>query len=574
MTKPSRRQTNPHAPSPAQLAAVRRLASAGQAPQARQRLAGLRAAFPGHKPLLGLAWEIESMEGEPMQMVVRAYEWHQASPGSRAALEALYGSADRAGLIALQISAHRALQALGGADAVPPLPEFVKTDESLTHELAEALELGRMHLHDHNLPAVLAVLRDVDHPAARNNLAVALFASGDIAAARAIAEANWQGEPPDLFALERALRWRCWAEGMDRCVGFAGLVRQATPGRADHAIAQVATLRFLGDAGAAHQAWKDAARAPYWTRGDATRGMFDALGNPDTEWPGGPTQWFPSAWVEVLHGLAVEARQNRQGLAESPIGAHLDTCDAHSDYLARAFELGDAATRRLSREVLKQRALRGDTAALATLERMLKHPAGPDTEREELLAWLLEHGLTKPGEPTEMWQSGSLRHMTPGRMRVHNEPRPGALPPKGEALNLRVIEAIHRGTLHQALVLAQRLRDMYPKLPTPLSQLATIKEALQHPGAEIADLYRQAHALDPDYLFARCGLARQLAAQGRLEEARALIGKLLTQRQEMHYSEYRCLMQTMRALALADGDPGAVQEADATLALLEEQFPR
>lgn len=173
---------------------------------------------------------------------------------------------------------------------------------------------------------------------------------------------------------------------MDRCVGFAGMVRQAKPDRADQAIAQVATLRFLGEAGAAHQAWKDAARAPHWTPGDPARGMFDALGDPDAEWPGGSPQWFPSTWLGVLGGLAREAQRNRPDAEQSRIDAHLGTCDAHADYLARAVELGDAATRELAREVLKRRAWRGDTAALATLDRGLRHPAGPDTERSNLLA--------------------------------------------------------------------------------------------------------------------------------------------------------------------------------------------
>jgi len=578
MPKASRRPTAAHAPSSAQLVAVRRLAHAGQAAPARERLAALRAAFPGHKPLLGLAWEIEDMAGEPMQAVARAYEWHQASPGSRAALEALHDSADRAGLIALQISAYRALQALGGATTVPPLPEFVKTDDSLSHELAEALELGRMHLHDHNLPAAVATLRRVDHPAARNNLAVALFASGDVAAARSIAEANWQdvgpGEPPNLFALERALRWRCWAEGMDRCVGFASLVRQATPDRADQAIAQVATLRFLGDARAARQAWKEAARAPYWTPGDAARDLFDTLGNPDAEWPGGSPQWFPSTWLNVLAGLAGKARRNRLDETQTRIDAHLDTCDAHADYLARAIELGDAATRELARQVLKRRARRGDAAALATLERGLRHPAGTDTERSNLLAWLVEHGLKKSHEPSEVWQGGRLQRVKYGHLKIHGEPLPSPFPPPGDALNLQLIKATHRGDLREALALAERLRGMYPDRPTPLAHLAAIKEALKYPDAEVTDLYHRAHALDPDYLFARCGLARRLAAQGRQEEARALLDGLLEQRQEMHYSEYRTLLQTQRALALADGEREAVQATDAALAELEKQFPR
>lgn len=121
-------------------------------------------------------------------------------------------SADRAGLTALQISAHRALQALGGTGTSWPLPRFIKTDDSLSHKQAKALDLGRMHLHDDNPQATVAVLRDLQHPAARNNLAVALFMIGDVAAARQVAEANWQsglagqGGPPNLAVADGDLK--------------------------------------------------------------------------------------------------------------------------------------------------------------------------------------------------------------------------------------------------------------------------------------------------------------------------------------------------------------------------------
>ena len=80
-------------PQPEQLAAVRRLAEAGRLQQAQERLATLRRTHPGFKPLFGLAWEVESLAGDPISAAARAWAWHQAVPGSRAALEALCESA-------------------------------------------------------------------------------------------------------------------------------------------------------------------------------------------------------------------------------------------------------------------------------------------------------------------------------------------------------------------------------------------------------------------------------------------------------------------------------------------------
>jgi hypothetical protein len=89
-----------------------------------------------------------------------------------------------------------------------------------------------MYLADDNAGAAVAVLSGVGHPSARNNLALALFGNGDVAQAPAVAEAAWEAHPENLFALERALRWRCWAQGMQRCVGFGATLRAAVPRRA------------------------------------------------------------------------------------------------------------------------------------------------------------------------------------------------------------------------------------------------------------------------------------------------------------------------------------------------------
>lgn len=577
MSKSPRRPAAAQTPDPAQIAAVRRAAKAGQAPQAEQRLASLRAAFPGFKPLLGLAWEVQDLLDDPMRATARAYEWHQAVPGSQAALEALYNSADQAGLFALQISAHRALQALGGAKRLPPLPEFFKADDAISHEHAEALDLGRMHLYDGNPQATAAVLRGVPHPAARNNLSVALFATGDVAAALQVAEGNWQGEQPNLFALERVVRWRCWTEGMDRCAGFAATLRQAKPDRGDHAFALVTALRFLDQTAAAHQAWKDAARAPYWEPGEPVRSLFDALRNPDAEVPGGPTQWFPSTWLDALMALTRQVQQERSAALKSDINAkfeaRIDTCDAHADYLERTIDLGDAATRKLAREVLKRRADRGDSAALAALKRGLTRPAGTDAERMELQTWLSEQGLVASDERLAVWHKGALQPIRSMRLQIHGEPRPSRFPPDGADLELRLTQAMRSGALQEAMDLVQRLRRQYPQQPSPLANLAAIKAAMGHPDREIVELYRQALALDPDYLIARCGLADRLAKQGHQDEARGLLNGLLERRQEFHYSEYRSFMLAQRALAVAEGDGEAAQSANAALAELEREFP-
>ncbi len=502
MSKTPRRKGQSPVPSADQFAAVRRVADAGDLPKARQRLAALRKSFPGFKPLLGLAWEVEDRCGEPMLAAARAYEWQGAAPNSRSAVEALCESARAAGLAAVYARAVQRLRALDGQSALPPVGFIDAPLGALSLEQAEAIDLSRMHLADSDPLAAAAVLKDVDHPSARNNLSLALFTSGDVAQARAIVEANWQAEPANVFALERALRWRCWAEGLDRCLGFVATLRHATPWRAEDAIARIAALRFLDDAEGARLAWEDTANAPYWDDAtDVQRTMFDALGESAAELPGDDALWFPQSWVRTMAALA---REGRGGLdAHQPWDARLDACDAHADYLARAAELGDAVARLLAVAVLKRRARLADSAALASLQMLLKRPCGPDSVRMDILNWLVEQGLRNRDEPAEVWLTGSLRTIRAYGLNITSEPRPSPFPPLGKALNERVHRAIGRGELHEALALARQLQQMHPDQPSALTNLAAIKEGLDHPAAEIAELYRKAHALAPDYLFAR-----------------------------------------------------------------------
>lgn len=574
MSKTPRNKPPAPAPSASQLAAVRRCADAGELAQAQQRLAALRKSHPTFKPLLGLAWEVEDRCGTPMLAAARAYEWHRAAPGSRAAAEALCTSARAAGLAAVHARALQRLYFLDGLDTLPAIDFIAAPLGPLSLEQAEAIDLSRLHMADGDAAAAVAVLQGVEHPSARNNLALALFIGGDLAQARAVIEANWQGDPANLFALERVLRWRCWAEGLERCLGFAATLRHTHPCRAEDAIARVAALRFLDDPQAARRAWEEVTDAPYWAQANGEqRTMFDALREPADELPGDNGLWFPGPWMRALTALAREPQRSTAPGWQARWDAQLEACDAHADYLSRAAELGAAAVRYLALAVLKRRAQLADEAARASLHGLLKRPYGPDSRRTDLLNWLVEEGLRSRDEPTEIWLTGSLRMARSYGLQITDEQHPSPFSPAGTALNERLHKALGRRALPEALALARKLHQMHPEQPMALTNLAAIKEGLKHPVAEITELYREAHALAPDYLFARCGYARCLAGVGALDEARALLASLL-ERREWHRSEYRSYLLSQCALAEADGDHGAARALEASLLELERSFPR
>ena len=551
-----------HSPTPNadQLAAVRRLAGSGDLLQARQRLAALRKSFPDFKPLLGLAWEVEDRCDAPMLATARACEWQHAMPNSQAAAEALCKSAKAAGLAAVYARALQRLSVLEGRGEMP-MPDTIEAEAgSMPLALLELIDLSVMHLADDKPAAAIALLQGVDHPSARNNLAQALFISGDLVEARAVMEANWQAHPDNLYALERVVRWRCWAEGMDRCLGFAATFRHTTPGRIEDAIVQVAALRFLDDNQGVQQAWQAASQASWWKHADETqRDLFWALKDPQARLPGTSAMWFPAPWIHELKNISSKP----DGAGDNQLGqrwnALLDTCTAHADYLARAVELGDEATRILALAVLKRRAKLSNAPALASLLGMLKRPNGSDSDRSELVNWLTEADLINKSESTEVWLGGRLQSVKARKYHIHSEPRPSPFSDVGTALNERFHAAINRNEPRQALALAQQLLKLYPKHPMALTNVATIKQGLGHPQAEVIALYRQAYAIDPDYLFARCGLASCLAEKGQVEEAQALLTNVL-ERTEFHRSEYISLLLSQHTVALASGEHEAASK--------------
>lgn len=182
--------------------------------------------------MLGLAWEIEDRSGEPMQAAARAYAWHQEAPGSRAALEGLCKSTLAAGLVAAHARAKRRLLALDGHTWPGPEPQIDASPGALTLEQAEAIDLSRMHMAVGDADAAVAVLQGVDHPSARNNLALALADRGEFVHALSLTEANWQALPANLHALGLLVRLRCRAEGLERCLGFAAPLRHTQALRA------------------------------------------------------------------------------------------------------------------------------------------------------------------------------------------------------------------------------------------------------------------------------------------------------------------------------------------------------
>lgn len=605
--KPKRIETSK--PQSAQLDAIRRLARQRMPEEARTRLKALRQSFPGYRPLLALAWEVEDETGTPWSAVARAFDWAEAAPGSAAALTTLMESALAVGLPALALATSAQLAALNG-DPGEPLPTVETPFGLMTGEEATLTDISRILLTDGRFDELIDRLHDATNSALRNNRALARFARGDVAKALEEFEANWQQQPLNLFALERMIRLRLWLRGHDSAAGLAAPLKATRPQRAEDALGKLTGLILLGEWEAAEASWQADSAGDYWiAQNNDMRGLFDyagavvalrggdhaaardrlqfarkansrhdpvidldrALGSGSaTEGcvveVGEVVAWLPVSWFRRL----IDLRNAGKSEIETKIRQHFATCDAHADYLGLAVELGGKNAGAIALAILQQRAKQGDQPAKGQLFSLLTRPGGPDSDRTRLLNWLSEEKLIVSGSSLPMLARGKITDVKPMSFRLTPEPtRDNPYPPDVQQLYDQMLNFLHARQLDKAHALARDICVKQPDVPMSHGNLALVKEALGHPAEEVEAVFRKALELDDDYTFARAGLTRVLARRGDVEAARAMMENVLC-REEYHFSEWRTILLAQRELALAQGEPAAVKSIDQSLRDLEE----
>lgn len=611
MKKKPARQSAPV--SPEQTAALRRLAKAGRGEEALERLDRLIAQHPDFKPLYGLGWEIASLSGLSHQVTLRAYEWTRASPNSRAAWQALVEDAMASGHIALALEAQRRSAELEGKPI--SLPETIDTPFGpLPFPAALANDIGRLYMANSRFDEALAALSGFDAIPNRNNTALILFHRGESEKALAMFEETWQREPRNLFSLGQIVRLRLWRNGLDFAAGLAAPLRQTPAERSDDALAKITALLLLQDWQSADAAWREAAATDFWNSPEKTaeKAEFDwagaiaawHLGDLDAmrerlaaacvaqpEWQAEADMALVGAQAPVDLGLAPDLAlgefhhwfpqtltdrlrkevQRSDDALETRLSAMLDDCDVHVDYLAAAALLGGEKTRFFALTFLKNRARTGNEAARATLIDLLARPCGPDSVRSNLHLDLIELGLIPKDSTVKMLAGGQVRDIRPLTMNIHAEPSPSNLPPQSHAELEKIFDLLAKGKLSACLPILEKLIERHPDNAMLYHNLASIKEGLGHPESEIEGLQEKSYALDPDYLFARAGLARAAIRRGDIERGKELLAPLL-EKQSYHYTEWRSILLTQIELAKAEGEFGAALRMGMQLAQLEEEF--
>lgn len=597
---------------PVQIEALLRLARAGKVSEALDRLDVLKAKHPAFKPLYRLAWEIAGMVDDPSGAAVRAWDWTRVSPNSLLAWQALLEGASRVACYALALHARARLDALAkqpvtqAEDVATPLG-ILRFEEGVANDVARVLmSVGRFD-------QALAALEGYDNVMLLNNAALSCFHLGDVAGALQRFETSWQRNPRNFFALEHVMRFRLWTRGRESLAGLAESVKAAMPARPEDALGKAAALLILGDWRGADAAWRESAEAAFWSDIDKAEpsGFFDMVGgiaalrlgdvnamserfaaaadhlpgkrqhlgqiehyahNPEQAapvdielYPMGT--WFGATWMGRLRKLMKQGGQD----LEAQYDAHIQTCDAHADYLTVVAELGGEGGRFLAISMLKLRAKAGDAVALRHLVDLLAAPWGPDSVRSGLHRDLIEAGLLPAGAQVAMWLQGKRREIRHMAMQIHAEPSPLDLPAESLA-RIEQVSALMAQKEYAACVdILVDLIAGHPDVPLLYNNLAGIKEAMGHPESAVRALLGQALVIDPEYLFAKAGLARLNARQGDVEGATAMIQTLLG-RESYHYSEWRTILLAQQEIAKQLGEAALEQGLREQLAALREQF--
>ena len=600
-------------PDAAQLKAVERLMDAGDHARAIERARALVARFPDHGGARRLLLDALMRGGVRSAAPLAAYQWAQRRPNSLPAQEALLHLAVESGYLFLADRVAARIRDLGGT--MPTLPLAAKDRDKLllqpdgsraTPADMERCDIGKLHLAGQDFLGAIRELDGIAVTPARNDRALALFHLSRIDAALDAFMDAWQADPDNLFALGWALHLRLWRGDEDGARGLAVPLGQAQARRGEDARAQLLALLLIQDNQAAWDAFErsvgadgaqgepralratwlhlGACAASRLGRGDRARALWrEALDlypslraaqinlsvlDEEGVTPAYPqlpdqSQVVPMTWVQALRAAGEDGHEPR-----------LDELTASNAYLEAIYLGGDLAVRQLVAMLFARRlqaqpeAQQGQRGVAAILRDLAKRPIGTSQERLGFLTGLRKVGLIAPDEAVEFWSGGELRQVRVVDTEIVRGPQPSDLPEDLQPLLEQSIVLHREGRLDDAEAALNAILARVPGHQVALGNLAAIRAA-QGRGREAREVLRQAIALHPDYLFARCNLASLLIQDGALDEAQGLLAGL-SQRPRLHLSDVFVLYGAMAMLNRARGEDEAAEALITTLEQMVE----
>ncbi len=244
-------------------------------------------------------------------------------------------------------------------------------------------------------------------------------------------------------------------------------------------------------------------------------------------WPFPISYWIPLEWVEDL--IMVMERQHSEKALERAISNYLKSRPALRHVLPILLERGDPTARQFALRLLKYQ-------PIPELVDYLRSPFGTDSDRMMASQIAVEVGLLARGQTTPMYQGGEVRDLMLMNYEITGEPVRSTLPKKAQDALQKSVEAAHAGRYKEALELARLGLSIAPDEPALLNQEAVLLTALGQ-KSEGRRLLRALAEKHPNYLFARCGMARLCIEDKQFDEAQEWLQPLMGH-EKFHVSEF------------------------------------
>jgi tetratricopeptide (TPR) repeat protein len=152
---------------------------------------------------------------------------------------------------------------------------------------------------------------------------------------------------------------------------------------------------------------------------------------------------------------------------------------------------------------------------------------------------------------------GKSAHLQVFDFELHSEPV-ARLRPEVEALATQGFMLLQKNQGKEAEALFRKAIELDPEAPSLHNNLIAAIQ-LQGRMAEAETMTAAVFERFPNYLFARANRAGELALEGKVEEARAMVRPLLN-RKRFHFSEFEAWAMAEMEIALAEGARDAAKQ--------------
>lgn len=585
-------------PSPQQLKAIERLMNKGEPEQAIARFESLLKQYPKFSVLYRQGIDIY----EDVQLTAKAawtaLRWTQNTPNSLKAWETLFELSVENGQLALAshaIDKYNDLAEKQNAEYVidtalqQDLQKAVMSDalgNPKPNSMDDALvfDIGKLLLEARQWRECLGYFESVNtYPPAKNNYAVALFQMGKIEDAINAYQTTFEQDSDNLFAMASCIRLLVWNDQLEQANQMADKLKTMRPTRPFYADSQLAALAFLGryeeafscyqslndnviddmNEGFYHLAGAIAFRVgemelakELWQkvpedfhRGEAENPL--KLLNVSTEKKRKPalfafSELLPTHWEDKLSIIA----NNPDGHNDVMINlAKALSPHPSFDYLRLAYESCDDKGKFIIEFLLIGLSKMEDEQAKELLLSLLKSQRTDLESKMELLRRLQEAGIISNNDSTEYWNGEDYSKIQSWGFAIHREPKEHSMSSKDSDLFDKAISLMREQKLQKSRVILQQLIKQYPHEDFLRGNFAATWE--YEDRDRCIKEYESTLKDFPDYLFARCMLAKHRIEDGKLDEAQALIGDLWQTTKEFHISEY-ILISGVNAYLLAE----------------------